>query len=239
MKFMWIVFLILCCPSVFAASFDDAWTALLKRDFVKSEKLFRELDEAKDPYGAFGLGVMHQFGYGEVEKNYVKALNYYQLSASKGVIGAMHNIGYFYQHGLGVKTDMSEAVRWYQKSADNGLATAMHDLAVIFHDGVDGIQKDYAKAAGLYEKAAKAGVRQSMHNLGYMYAYAQGVKQDRVAAYAYLTTAKKLGENVDSELINWLEQRLSVDDMSKAKVFSNELMAFSNEKPHAPIAPWR
>ena len=244
MRYFAAVLLTLFTSSIFAQTFNDGWSALLQRRFDVSEDVFRRLDQKNDPNGAFGLGVMHQFGYGSVKRDYNVALSYYLKAAKSNIPGAIHNIGYLYQHGLGVQVDLIKAASWYERSADLGFSTSQHDLAFMYETGL-GVKTDLFKAFALYKKSAAAGEPKSMLSLGAMYANGSGVKRDDLMAYAYLKCAQTLGEPVDVNWINGVEKTISSAERSSAEKVIRTLLGqgpIGNSKSTGGTAstlPWR
>ena len=54
------------------------------------------------------------------EKDYEKALEYFQKAAEAGNAKAMNNIGNLYYDGLGVEQDEAKAEEWYAKAKAAG-----------------------------------------------------------------------------------------------------------------------
>ncbi|WP_282073252.1 hypothetical protein, partial [Janibacter hoylei] len=75
---------------------------------MSAEAIFQDLVDEKDVYGYFGLGMVNQF----VHKDYEAALKNYKVAANSSLPQAMHNIGYMYQHGVGLKADEVEAAKY-------------------------------------------------------------------------------------------------------------------------------
>jgi hypothetical protein len=48
-----------------------------------------------------------------------RAVTLYGKAAARGNSLAQYNLGYFYESGLGVKSDRDQAMSWYQKAASN------------------------------------------------------------------------------------------------------------------------
>ena len=63
--------------------------------------------------------------YGEgVEKNFIKAVEWWTKAAEKGNSSAMHKLGDSFRYGLGVEKNLARALEWYTKSRDAGDADA-------------------------------------------------------------------------------------------------------------------
>lgn len=61
------------------------------------------------------LGIFYLNGNG-VEKDYLKARNYFELSSKLGNSNAYLNLGLLYSDGLGVKQDYLKAKEYYEKN---------------------------------------------------------------------------------------------------------------------------
>ena len=69
------------------------------------------------------LGMCFYSGEG-VEKNFIKAVEWYTKAAEKGNSDAMYNLGLCFHHGRGVEKNLARALEWYTKSRDAGDADA-------------------------------------------------------------------------------------------------------------------
>ena len=65
------------------------------------------------------IGVMYAMGLG-VERDDVRAFEWYLRSAMKGHPGAQSGIGWYYEVGRGVEKDLVRAYLWYALSAIGG-----------------------------------------------------------------------------------------------------------------------
>ena len=54
--------------------------------------------------------------------------------AKRGDPGAQHNIGYFYDVGVGVRPNRTAAVYWYKRAFRRGYRTAASNIGTIFRD---------------------------------------------------------------------------------------------------------
>jgi hypothetical protein len=89
--------------------------------------------------------------------------------------------------GKGVPQDWEEAARWFRKAADQGNATAEFNLGSLSEAGATGLSKD--DAARWYRKAADQNYPYAQEALGGLYLLGQGVPQDKVSAYMWMTLA--------------------------------------------------
>lgn len=51
-------------------------------------------------------------------KDYTKARYWYEKSAQKGNLVALHMLGKFYQYGFGVESNLETAKKYYEKSCN-------------------------------------------------------------------------------------------------------------------------
>lgn len=96
------------------------------RDLMEANK-FEEAREALWPFARSGnadaeelIGVMYALGLG-VEKDPVRAFEWYLRSAMKGHPGAQSGVGWYYEEGIGMPApDLVRAYMWYALSAIGG-----------------------------------------------------------------------------------------------------------------------
>lgn len=107
----------------------------------------------------------YDLGYANFEeKNYKEAVYWIQKAADKGYAAAQSQLGYCYEHALGVKQDYTKAVKLYYKAAQQGLGAAQNNLAYCYQVG-HGVEQDYAKAEKWYRKALENGTTVAQGNL--------------------------------------------------------------------------
>ncbi|MET3493082.1 tetratricopeptide repeat protein [Variovorax boronicumulans] len=66
-----------------------------------------------------------------------KALSLFLKAAAAGDIHAFNSIGYFLDHGIGVKKNPDAARDWYRKAAKRGDIAGCSNLAVCYRDEGD------------------------------------------------------------------------------------------------------
>lgn len=97
------------------------------------------------------LGIL----YSELEK-YDEAIKCYQEAIKKGDPAAMNSMGLLYQHGFGVKRDISQAVKLYQNAANKDGIGGLINLGLMYEEGL-GVPQNYQKAVELYTRAYQLG----------------------------------------------------------------------------------
>jgi hypothetical protein len=84
--------------------------------------------EQGDASAQFMLGLMYADGHG-VPRDYVKAVQWWQMAAEQGLANAQSALGFIYANGkCGVPKDEAKAVHWYQQAAQQGDAAAQSML---------------------------------------------------------------------------------------------------------------
>jgi len=157
------------------------------------------------------------------EKQYEKALEYYQLSADQGFAKAQNNLGNIYR-----KQSYQKALEYYQLAADQGFAYAQYNLGNMYYYGY-GVEQSYQKAIEYFQLAADQGFVKAQHNLGYMYQYGYGVEKSYQKAVQYIQLAADQGDsdaqhNLDSlkssiEYIQYeLSEQLKINDLLRQQI---------------------
>ncbi len=123
------------------------------------------------------LGHMYFAGRGVAQDN-SQAIKCYLVSAEKGNVAAMYNVGYVYQNAT---KDYAKAMEWYMAAAEKENASAMNGIGSLYYNG-QGVAKDYAAALDWFTKAAGKGSKASMGWLAKMYEEGNGVKKDKAKA---------------------------------------------------------
>ena len=188
-----------------------AWEAqhLLGQRYLKGEGVAK--DEAKGakliikaannelvhPHVLWYAGYLYQSGWG-VERDYVKAVEWYRKSAEKGYKLGQNRLAQMYKNGWGVEQDYAKAAEWFTKAAEQGMSDAQYQLGLLYQFG-DGVEKDEAKAAEWYTKAAEQGNADAYNQLAYL----QANKGNYDAAIAYVDKAIK----IDPNNANWYDSK--------------------------------
>ena len=81
----------------------------------------------------------------------------------------MNTIGYMYEYGEGVQSDINLALAWYEKAANLGNTTAMNNLGYNSRFGKENLTADLRTAFYWYKQSAEAGDADAMNIVGLMY----------------------------------------------------------------------
>lgn len=122
-----------------------------------------------------------------VEKDDVKATQYFEAAAMTGDPIAQFKLGYRLLRGLGCKQNIARAFEMQLESASQNFGPAMHNVADHYFNGI-GVAQSYITAAKWFEKAAiEEHVVESGFNLACMYKDGLGVEQDPKKAIEILS----------------------------------------------------
>lgn len=121
-------------------------------------------------------------------------VQWYRSRAEAGSPAAQFELGYLYFVGDGVPKDYAQALMWWRRS-NQVLPEPSGDwlIAMLYGKGGPGLARDDAQAAVWFRRSAEAGYAAAQFSLGYMYAAGQGVTQDFVASYMWLSLAASSG----------------------------------------------
>ena len=165
--------------------------------FLKYPSWCHELEEKAQvyPHAQVVLGCYYLNGDG-VEEDYKKAVYWLTKSLTEDnedIARAYNELGYCYQHGLGVSIDKKQAFTYYHKAADKRHINAYVSLAECYELG-EGVQVDIDSALFWYNKGIEYGTgpakRKSYVESGYILAF---IKNDVEKGIEYLEYAIKGG----------------------------------------------
>lgn len=174
--------------------------------FTNCITIFKSIFETKDLQKQYELGLKYY-----ETKHYEQAIYWYLKAAEQEHPGAQINLGYMYQHGLGVKQDYTEAVKWYRVATQpcrntryssttrlSWYALAANNLGYMYLNGY-GVEQNYSKAVELLRSSiAMKELTITQNNLGMIYENGYGVQQNyEKAIYWYRKAAKKGNKNAE------------------------------------------
>lgn len=118
--------------------------------------------------------------------------------ARKGCLRLNARQCYFEGMALQSRGQGEQARGFFARACDLGEMEACYDLALLYEDGVAGVEKDVARARQLYQKACDAPEPDptACSNLGLMYKTGSGVEVDAEAAVAMYERACELGSHL-------------------------------------------
>jgi Sel1 repeat len=104
----------------------------------------------------------------EGQEKFTDALSWYQTAFNKGNLFAAADIGFFYEHGLGMTVSLPTAARWYEEGTAAQDPVAKQRLAKLLFSGY-GVPKDTRRAVRLIEESADHGDSDAAFGLAMLY----------------------------------------------------------------------
>ncbi len=143
--------------------------------------------------------------------DYSGAIAIWRTLAEAGDADAQFNLGQAYRLGRGVPLDLSVAKIWFERAARSGHVDAETTLGLLTFQNGD-------RAAGLkwLKAAADQGEPRALLVYGTALFNGDGVPQDRVLAYAYVSRAAAQGLEPAQQTLAQLNQLIPVADRQKA-----------------------
>jgi TPR repeat protein len=81
---------------------------------------------------------------------------------------------------------------------------------------------EFEKASGIFAEHARRGNDTAQIELGFMYAIGEGIPEDKVQAYKWLSVAAASGNDVAGVLLDTLERRMTPDQIEEAKRLASQ-----------------
>jgi len=131
----------------------------VKKDKEKAKTYFIQALEAGHYSAGYHLGKLFYSS-----KQYSQAIKYYHIAAKHKSPGAMINLGFMYQYGLGTQIDYNAAFTLYQTAANWNNPVAQYYLALLYLDGL-GIESNREKAIELLTTSGLRGYKPAQDKL--------------------------------------------------------------------------
>lgn len=157
------------------------------------------------------LGRYYEIG-GPVAADKAQAMAWYGKAADKGERGAMADLARLYE----ADGDMGKALDLGKRAAKAGSVWSAYTVGEIYYHGRSGLKADAAASEPWYEMAAYWNLPQAQYQLARMYYNGDGVKNDDIEAYVWMSIAADRGEvNARDDMASLLPQ---ITPEQKAKV---------------------
>lgn len=143
--------------------------------------------------------------------DYPAAVAIWRPLAEAGDADAQFNLGQAYRLGRGVPLDLAAAKVWFERAAQKGHVDAQTTLGLLTFQNGDRVQGlKWLKAA------ADQGEARALLVYGTALFNGDGVTQDRVLAYAYVSRAAAQGLEPAQQTLAQLDQLMPVADRQRA-----------------------
>jgi len=141
-----------------------------------------------------GIGVFYENGW-VVQKDYTKALKWYELGAEAGDVHGMNNYSSILTKKDAPVKDFAKARRWLQEATNKGHPTSLNTLGYIYDKGM-GVEVDFKKAFDCYKKACDLGDGNGANNVADMFLTGRGVHVDYGEAFRYFKLAVERNSSI-------------------------------------------
>jgi TPR repeat protein len=172
---------------------QQAKKLLETQQFDKAVPLLKQAAELGNSEAQYNLGYCYQAGV-IVEKNQLKAIEWYLKSAEQGFNDALYQLMMAYGNGNGVGQDPKNALFYALKCAENNDGTCMWNVVNCYYTGM-GVEKNISKMLEWAirlgklsnpEDLTKSGyITSTRLQLAYMYRDGKDIKQDYFESYLW------------------------------------------------------
>jgi len=157
--------------------------------------------------------------------DYASAVAIWRPLAEQGDPDAQFNLGQAYRLGRGVQTNLAAAKSWFERAAARGHVDAQTTLGLLlFQNGAQ------AEALKWLKLAAEQGEPRALLVYGTALFNGDGVAQDQILGYAYVSRAAAQGLAPARETLAQLDKLMPVADRKKG-------VAIAKAKAKAKVAP--
>ena len=147
--------------------------------------------------------------------------------AGKGDADAAFNLGQAYRLGRGVPADSGQAKKWFEAAANNGHVDAQVSLGLLLFDN-----GDRAEAMRWLRKAADKGEPRALLVVGTALFNGDGMKQDPVLGYAFVSRAAAQGLAPAKSTLAEMDKIMTLEERRQGVA-----MAIAKAKAPTPSPP--
>jgi uncharacterized protein len=122
--------------------------------------------------------------------HYSTAMRAWLGQAKEGSAFAENNIGYLYEHGLGVSQSYVEAMAWYRRAANKNLAQAQFNIGTLYYYGY-GVERNTREAVRWFRQGAQQELAEAEYMMGVAHFEGQGAMASAPIALEWFIKAAK------------------------------------------------
>lgn len=159
--------------------------------------------------------------------DYAAAIAIWRPLAESGDADAQFNLGQAYRLGKGVPLNLGAAQTWFERAATSGHLDAQTTLGLLLFQ--NGNQTEGIK---WLRKAAEQGEPRALLVYGTALYNGDGVTQDRMLGYAYVSRAAAQGLVPAQQTLSELDQLISAADRKKALALARAIPSGSPAPAH-------
>jgi hypothetical protein len=166
--------------------------------------------------------------------DYASAVSIWRPLAQGGDADAQFNLGQAYRLGRGVPIDLGAARMWFEKAATTGHLDAETTLGLLLFQNGD-------QEAGLkwLKQAAQQGEPRALLVYGTALYNGDGVTQDRLLGYAYVSRAAAQGLGPAKDTLDQLDGLMPATDRAKAVALARSIPTGTPVPPKSSEKPVR
>lgn len=154
------------------------------KDIPKAISLYEKAIKLNNNgFSLFNLGNLYYEGK-DVQKNYSKAIYYFEQSAKQHNSDALLYLGIIYADGKGVDQDLSKAKNYFEKATNYNNPDAYSFLGTLYENGI-GVETNYFKAKKYYELASQLECPNAFFHLGRFYSNGEFFDIDITKSISY------------------------------------------------------
>lgn len=150
--------------------------------------------------------------------------------AEKGDADAAFNLGQAFRLGRGVPADSAQAKRWFEVAAAKGHVDAQVSLGLLLFDS-----GDRPVAMNWLKKAADKGEPRALLVVGTALFNGDGLKQDPVLGYAYVSRAAAQGLAPAKTTLAEMDKVMTIEDRRRGVALALDMAKAPASKPGAPV----
>ena len=159
------------------------------------------------------------------KEDYAAAVTIWRPLAEKGDADAQFNLGQAYRLGRGVPLSLTAAQSWFERAADSGHVDAQTTLGLLlFQNG------NHTGGLRWLKNASDQGEPRAMLVYGTALYNGDGVAQDPILGYAYVSRAAAQGLQAAKDTLAQLDRMMPIEDRKKG-------VAIAQAKSKAQPAP--
>jgi uncharacterized protein len=152
------------------------------------------------------------------QANYAGAVAIWRPLAEKGDADAQFNLGQAYRLGRGVKTNLAAAKTWFGRAAAQGHIDAQTTLGLLLFQN-----SEQAEGLKWLKQAAIKGDPRALLVYGTALINGDGVTQDSVLGYAYVTRSAAQGLEPAKQTLAQLDEILPIADRKRGTSIARDL----------------
>lgn len=165
-----------------------------KADFSTGLKWLKLAAAQQYPQALYQLGFYYEYGIDEVDRDYFKAVNFYEKAANYGHLESQFNLSALLMRDNTPVYDAKKSVYWLEQAAKQDNGEAQYSLAMLLEKKAISDPKLTEQSFAWLTKAAQNGHRASEYILGIKYLHGEGVKIDRQQAFNWFQKAAQQGD---------------------------------------------